>query len=174
MGGPSRVLSFTAEILQRGVNPFVPVSPIRSRRLRSEGRGPLPVLLRINGGPTKAWRTNLMPDGHGGFLLYLHGPARRGAGVRVGDRVRISIELDRRYRGGPQHRMPPTLRAGLARVPSAARHWSALVPSRKKEVLRYLARLRGSEARARNIALTLRALSGARVRFLGQEWIDGR
>lgn len=115
-----------------------------------------------------------MPVGDGSYYLYLHGPARQQAAVQVGDRVRCELEYDARYRNGPQHRMPSALRAALVAEPTAARNWTDLPPSRKKEVLRYLAGLQGAEVRARNIARVLAALSGRRVRFLGRDWVDGR
>lgn len=115
-----------------------------------------------------------MPVGDGSYLLYLHGPARRAAGVSVGDRVRVEVEFDLSYRNGPLHRMPRTMRAALDRHPAAGRNWSRLPPSRRKEVLRYLARLKDAEVRERNVARALAALSGRTVRFLGRTWSGGR
>ena len=130
--------------------------------------------LRLNGGARRPWRTNLMPAGDGSYYLYLHGPARQDAQVAVGDRVLFELDWDRGYRNGPQHRMPTSLRVALARDAVAARNWSALSPSRKKEVLRYLAHVKDREVRERNVRRALRALSGRKVRFLGRSWAAGR
>jgi uncharacterized protein YdeI (YjbR/CyaY-like superfamily) len=53
---------------------------------------------------------------------------------------------------------------------SALENWEALVPSRKKEVLRYFAALKSPEARARNLERALHVLSGRKGRFLGRSW----
>jgi hypothetical protein len=57
------------------------------------------------------------------------------------------------------HRMPAWFRVPLANNAKAMKGWKALIPSRKKDILRYLSNLTSAEARARNIARTLRAHS---------------
>jgi hypothetical protein len=52
--------------------------------------------------------------------------------------------------------------------------WDVLVPSLRKEVLRYFARLKSAEAQARNLRLIMHVLSGGRGRFLGRSWERGR
>jgi len=81
--------SFTAVIKIRGVNPFILVSAARANAIKPGWRKPLPVYVRINGKPAKAWRINMMPVGGGGFYLYLHGDVRKASGTVVGDRVRV-------------------------------------------------------------------------------------
>ncbi len=53
------------------------------------------------------------------------------------------------------------------------KNWKALIPSRKKEILRYLSRLNSSEARARNLAKALHVLSGETGRFMARAWKNG-
>jgi Domain of unknown function (DUF1905) len=90
--------AFNAVIKVRGVNPFVSVSGFRANALRAGWRKPLPVLVRINGKPANACRTNMMPVGDGSFYLYLHGEIRKASGTTVGDRVRVEIDFDASYR----------------------------------------------------------------------------
>ena len=132
---------FTAVIKIRGVNPFILVSTLRANAIKPGWRKPLPVLVRINGKPEKAWRINMMPVGDGSFYLYLHGDIRKASGTAVGDRVRVEIEFDTGYKNGPQHRMPSWFKQALAGNPQAMKNWTALIPSRKKEILRYFSRL---------------------------------
>ena len=47
------------------------------------------------------------------------------------------------------------------------KNWEALIPSRRKEILRYFARLKSKEARARNLDRALHVLSGRRGRLWG-------
>src|SRR6266436_6197896 len=105
--------TFKAVVKIRGINPFIAVSASRARALKPGWRKPLPVLLRINGKPADASRTNMMPAGDGSFYLYLNGAVRAEAGVSVGDLVHVEIEFDATYRNGPQHSMPSWLKQAL-------------------------------------------------------------
>jgi Domain of unknown function (DUF1905)/Bacteriocin-protection, YdeI or OmpD-Associated len=164
---------FHALIGIRGINPFVLVSASRADAIRPGWRKPVPVLVRINGGPTRPWRTSMMPVGDGRYFLYLHGDIRKASNSTVGDRVRVEIEFDERYRGGPRHIMPRWFKRGLALNPRALENWAALVPSRRKEMLRYFSRLKTPNAWARNLAGALLVLSGENGRFMGRTWKGG-
>ncbi len=166
-------LGFTAVIKIRGVNPFILVSAARANAVKPGWRKPLPVLMRINGKPAEAWHVNMMPVGDGSFYLYLHGDVRKASGTVVGDRVRVEIDFDPSYRNGPQHPMPAWFRQALAGNPQAMKNWIALIPSRKKEILRYFSRLNSSEARTRNLAKALDVLSGETGRFMARAWKNG-
>src|ERR1700758_3788595 len=107
----------------QGVNPFVEVSSSQANALKPGWRKPLPVLVRINGQPVTAWRTNMMPDGKGNFYLYLPGNMRKVSGARVGDRVRVEIQFDAAYRNGPQHPVPKWFKQALECNPQARKNW---------------------------------------------------
>src|SRR5882724_3315268 len=128
-------IRFTAIIRIRGINPFVRISAGRAKAIRPEWRKPMPVLVRVNDQPLKAWRINMMPAGDGSFYLYLHGDVRKASRTAVGDRVRMEVEVDAAYRNGPQHRMPPWFKRELDEDPRATENWRRLPPSRKKEML---------------------------------------
>lgn len=165
-----KTCTFRGLVQIRGVNPYVLVGPELAEALRAGWRRPLPVLVRLNGVPLAGHRTNLMPVGDGNFYLYLNGIVRKEATVSLGDRVRLDLAFDTKYRNGPQHPMPVWFRKALEENPTARKSWDALIPSRRKEVLRYFANLKSPEARARNLARALRALSGTRDRFMGRTW----
>jgi Domain of unknown function (DUF1905)/Bacteriocin-protection, YdeI or OmpD-Associated len=171
--GVSMRLRFTATIAIRGINPFILVTARRAKAIKRGWRKPLPVLVRLNDAPAEAWRINMMPVGDGSFYLYLHGEIRKASGATVGDRVLVEIEFDGAYRTGPQHAMPRWFKQALAANTKAKESWIALVPSRKKEILRYFARLTSQEARTRNLARALHVLSGKRGRFMGRAWKHG-
>ena len=153
---------FTRRIAIRGINPYLVVSAREASRLKPGWRRALPVLVTIDGQPPKPARVNLMPAGDGSFYLYLNGPLRAASGCAVGDRVTAELCFDAAYRGGPTHRMPASLRAALRAEPKASQAWKALIPSRQKEILRYLATLRSDAARERNVAKILRMLKSPR------------
>ena len=165
---------FRAVIRIRGVNPYVLVSAARARAIKPGRRTPIPVLLRVNGQPTTPWRMNMMPAGDGTFFLYLHGQVRKTSRTKVGDRVAIEVAFDAKYRNGPQHPMPAWFAAALRQAPVARKNWDALIPSRKKEILRYLSWLKSPEARARNVERALHVLSGRKARFMARAWEKGR
>ena len=77
-------LSFTAVIKIRGINPFILVSAARANVLKPGWLKPLPVLVKINSKPEKAWPINMMPIGDGSFYLYLHGDVRKASETVVG------------------------------------------------------------------------------------------
>lgn len=166
-------LRFRATIEIRGANPYVRVSARRAQVLQSGRRKPMPVLVRINGKPHRPWRINMMPAGDGSFYLYLHGEVRRASRTKVGETVSVSVRFDAAYRGGPMHPMPAWFRVPLLKNKKAEKAWNALSPSRKKEIVRYLAALKSEEARARNVARSLRMLSGTSGRFMGRAWRNG-
>ena len=168
-----KILTFRGTIRIRGINPYIAVSAARSAALKPGWRRPLPVLLRINGKPRDACRTNMMPAGDGSYYLYLNGKVRSGAAVNVGDVAQVELQFDKGYRNGPLHSMPGWFKQALQQNSSAQKNWDALTPSRKKEVLRYFAGLKSTEARARNLAKAMRVLSGETDRFMARTWQNG-
>ena len=164
------MIRFRAAIRILGVNPYVLVSAERAATLKSGWRKPMPVRVRVNGAPRTPWRINMVPVGNGDFYLYLHGDVRRASKTGVGQRVAIEVTFDAAYRNGPMHRMPEWFRDPLMSHRRAAAAWTHLPPSRKKEILRYLARLKSPEARNRNIQRALAVLSGRPERYMGRAW----
>jgi hypothetical protein len=165
-------LRFRSEIEINKINPYVRVSAAQAGRLKRHWRKPLPVCFRVNGTPNVPWRVNLMPIGDGDFYLYLHGEVRKVSGTKVGDTVALEVQFDDEYRDGPVHPMPPWFGAALDRNLRAKQAWSALVPSRQKEILRYFSRLKSPEAKARNMQRAMHVLSGGRARFMARSWND--
>lgn len=163
-------MKFKAEIMLRGINPFVLVSAARAKKIREGWNKPMPVRVQVNGEPNPAWRINIMPAGDGSFYLYLDGNVRAASGTKVGDKVEVSVAFDGDYRSGPQHAMPPEFSARLRGDVAARARWEALSPSLQKEVLRYLANLKSEEAKHRNIERAIRVLGGEKERFLGRDW----
>jgi hypothetical protein len=165
---------FRAKMRIRIGNPYVLISAERAKAIRSGWRKPMPVLVRINGEPTPPWRINLMPIGDGRFYLYLHGDVRKASATKVGDTVDVDVRFDPKYRNGPMHPMPAWFRRPLDADPKARRGWDMLIPSRQKEILRYLSWLRSEEARERNVAKAIRVLSGSKERYMARSWSEGR
>jgi hypothetical protein len=163
-------LRFRAAIEMNGINPFVLVSAVRAARIRKGWRKPMPVFVRVNGKPEKPWRINLMPVGDGSFYLYLHGNVRKVSDTKAGDSITVELGFDGDYKNGPMHRMPSWFRIALAKNSRARKTWEALIPSRKKELLRYFAGLKSAEAQTRNLHRAIHVLAGGKARFMGRAW----
>jgi hypothetical protein len=154
----------------RDGNPYILVAAAQAKSIKPGWRKPLPVLVRVNAKAAEPWRINMMPVGDGSFYLYLHGDVRRASGTKVGDRVEVELRFDAKYRNGPRHPMPAWFKAALRKNPQAKKNWDALIPSRKKEILRYFVRLKSPEARERNLERALHVLSGRKGRFMARAW----
>jgi Domain of unknown function (DUF1905)/Bacteriocin-protection, YdeI or OmpD-Associated len=174
MRGEAVLLRFSSVIEIRGVNPYVYVDAKLASCLKENWRKPLPVMVQINGQPMTPWRINMMPAGEGNYYLYLHATVRKASGTKVGDRVTVQLSFDNDYRGGPAHVLPTWFSTALEKDPGAKKAWNALIPSRKKEILRYFAGLKSTEARVRNLKRAMEALSGDEVRFMARTWKEGK
>lgn len=163
-------LRFTGTIEILGINPYVLVSAARAATLKPGWRKPMPVLVRINGEPQQPWPINMMPVGNGSFYLYLHGDVRKASHTKVGDRVSAEVRFNPQYRNGPLHPLPRWFSSALRSEPTARAAWTALIPSRKKEILRYLMNLKSTAARERNLTKVIHMLAFKSGRFLGRNW----
>jgi len=172
---PAARLRFRARIEINGINPYVPVRATQAARLKVGWRKPMPVRITVNGEPAAApWRINMMPAGDGSFFLYLHEQVREASDTKVGDVVSVTIEFDEDYRGGPADPVPRWFSAELRRNAAAQKGWKALPPSRQKEIVRYLVRLKSPEAQQRNVQKALHVLAGGKARFMARAWRGGK
>ena len=133
----------------------------------------MPVFVQINRKPDVRWRINMMPIGDGSFYLYLHGYIRKASNTEVGDRVSVDVSFDSEYKNGPQHPMPRWFRSAMNENPRAKKNWKALIPSRKKEILRYFSWLKSQEAIDRNLKRAMHVLLGKPGRFMARPWKNG-
>ncbi len=166
-------LIFSSLMKIRDGNPYVDISKDRVQEIKANWRKPLPVLIRINGKPDKAWKINMMPQGNGGFYLYLHGDVRKASNTKVGDKVEVEIVFDQKYKSGPMHPMPSWFNTALNHNPTAKKNWDKLIPSRQKEILRYFSWLKTPETKERNLQRAMRVLSGKPARFMARSWDKG-
>lgn len=168
------MLKFKGEILIRDGNPYVLVSEDQAKRLHSDWKKPMPVIIQINGKPDDPWHINMMPAGDGTFYLYLHGDVRKASETKVGDIVDVEVRFDEEYENGPQHPIPSWFQKALDEHSTVNKNWEALIPSRKKEILRYFSWLKSAEAVQRNLDKAIHVLSGKEGRFMARSWKDGK
>ena len=129
---------FSAVIYKQGLNPCVDVP---ERIVKSFLRkGYIPVQGRLNGHTFKA---TLVPSGNGKYRLYINGVMRKAANVGVGDRVKVSLEVDTRKRTVP---MPAAFAQALDRTPGARARFEELTASRRKDILLYMNALKRTDS----------------------------
>ncbi|MEY4546791.1 MAG: hypothetical protein RL685_2986 [Pseudomonadota bacterium] len=150
--------AFHARIQLLGINPWVAL-PARelSALFRAAGRDKGPIRVRGFIDDTPFRQTLVKYQGE--WRLYLNTPVRRAAGKDVGERVRVTVELNPT---APREPVPPELKQALAAQPALKAAFAALAPSRRKEICRNLAKLKSAAARERNLQHVLRYLAGER------------
>lgn len=151
-------------------NPYIEISTIQAKQLKEGWKKPMPVLTRINGEPKDWWQINMMPMGDGRFYLYLHGLVRKASNTKVGDTVTVEVKFDSAYKNGPMHPMPVWFQEALDNNKKAKAAWIELIPSRKKEILRYFFWLKSDETKERNLEKAMAVLSGKPGRFMARSW----
>ena len=109
-------------------------------------RGHVPVVGTADGAELTA---NFVPVGDGRHRLFLNATVRGAISKGAGDSVEIRVRLDRRDRT-PETRTPSDLREALAEDGASAA-WEALAPSRRKELLVWLADAKRDQTRAARI-----------------------
>ena len=150
------MLSFIARIQIIGINPYVllPAAVLKDIMQRAgRDKGAIPVKLRIG---EEDFIQNLVKYS-GKWRLYLNTPMRRAAQKDVGDKLEISIDFDPKERDTPMH---PKLKLVFTKNKTAKKAFDALIPSRQKEILRYLNNLKSEESIRKNIEKTLAQLTG--------------
>ena len=107
-------------------------------------RGYVPVTGTVDEAPVT---TTLVPVGGGHHRLFLNSAVRAAIGKGPGDRVQVTVRFD------PTDRMPevPADLQSELKGAEALDAWAALTPSRRKELLVYLADAKRDDTRSRRI-----------------------
>jgi hypothetical protein len=117
------------------------------------GQARPPVRGTVNGTPVRA---RLSVYG-GRTYLGLRAEIRAAAGIAVGDRVDVVLELDDEPR---EVELPEALAQALAGDPGARRAYDALSFTHRREYAEWIATARREETRARRVAKALAMLNG--------------
>ena len=147
-----------------GINPFVfvPEKALKQVFLQAgKDKGPIPIKGILNG---KAYTQSLVRyKGH--WRLYVNTLMLKDSPKRIGEKIRLSVKFDPAERSIPMH---PEFEKALAAAPKALKSLNALIPSRRKEILRYIANLKSDESRKKNIERAIQHLLGKR-NFAGRD-----
>jgi Bacteriocin-protection, YdeI or OmpD-Associated/Domain of unknown function (DUF1905) len=115
------------------------------------GKGRTPVRATFSG---VGYRGSIVTMG-GRFVLGVTRAVMTEAGMKIGDRLDVVVEVDDRPR---EVELPEELRAALAGREELRRAWDTLSYSRRRESVRSIDEAKRPETRARRVATTLRAL----------------
>lgn len=128
--------------------------PVPAEAVAALGAGKKPrVKVTLNG---YTYRTSVAVVG-GFFMLSLSAENREAAGVKPGEAVEVTLELD----SEPLIvTVPDDLAAALANAPGARAAFEALAYSRRKEYVRQVESAKAQETRERRIAGIVAKLSG--------------
>src|SRR5215216_5017512 len=151
--------SFSAKVDKIGINPYVSLPEAVLKTIFQEARkakGPIPVRGTING---KSFTQTLVRY-QGAWRLYINGIMRDAAGIDVGDEAHIQLEFDPAPRVEP---MPPKFEQALAKNTAAKAAFEKLIPSRQKEIMRYLNSMKTEEALDRNIERVIKHLLAEKI-----------
>ena len=163
-GSSALLPAFRVEILIIGVNPYVSV-PDRTLRAvfgqAGKDKGPIPVHGTLDG---HAFIQTLVRFS-GAWRLYINGPMLKAAKKKVGDKVSLRIAFDPRDRSVAMH---PALAEALRKSAKADATFQGLPPSRRKEIMRYIAQLKSEASVSKNVARAIAFLEG-KQRFAGRE-----
>jgi hypothetical protein len=113
----------------------------------------VPVVVTVAG---RTIRTTLTAAGGGGYRLFLDGAIRKAAGVDAGDPVGITLRLDTASR---EPVLPPDLAEALRRSPAAKKEFNHATVALRREVVRYVEKIKRPETRAKHIVRGMRVLA---------------
>ncbi len=153
------MVSFSGLIMIIGVNPYLNVpQKILTAIFKQAGKdkGPIPVTGKLNDKPF----IQTLVRYQGKWRLYLNTPMRKAAGIDVGDKATVEIAFDPKPRVEP---MPPKFKLALSKDKTAKEAYEKLIPSRKKEILRYLNSMKTEASLEKNIEKFLLHLHGKKV-----------
>ncbi|MFD1769895.1 YdeI/OmpD-associated family protein [Sphingobacterium suaedae] len=156
--------TFEATLERIGINPFVFVpDSVLTSLFRDAGRtkGPIPVYGSVNG---KAYTQTLIRY-QGCWRFYINTVMLPNSPKRIGETVELTIAFDPRDRS--LHPDPDFMEA-LVQVPEAHAVFQSLSPSLRNEIIRYIASLKTSASRTKNIQRAIGFLLGNN-RFIGRD-----
>ena len=155
---------FAANIELIGINPFVYIpEEILAALFEQAGKNksPIPVHGTVNG---IAYQQNLMFF-KGEWRLYINTTMLKDSPKRIGENIQITVSFDPSDRTIAPH---PKLTAALNENTEAQDVFKTLPPSRKKEIIRYIAALKTEESIDKNVKKAIAFLLG-NEKFIGRD-----
>jgi hypothetical protein len=109
-------------------------------------RGRVPVAGSLNG---YSFRSSIFPTGDGAHYMAVNKEVRAGAGVAVGDRVKVTMEVDTKPR---TVELAPDIDRALSKSKSVRARFDKLSYTHRKEYVQWIESAKRTETRACRIA----------------------
>lgn len=143
---------FVARIYKVGINPCVKVPRTITAKML-----PLKGYIRVKGTINRfSFYQTLMPVKGEGYRLYVNGPMLKGGHTETGKKAAFVIEQDATSKAS-KVKMNKLLAKKL-KENGALAAFKKLIPSRQKEIVRYLNNLKSDDALQRNVERVIRGL----------------
>ncbi len=156
--------TFSATIDIIGINPFVFVPEdilLAIFRKAGKDKGHIPIKGKINGKPYT--QTLVRYSGH--WRLYINTTMLKDSPKHIGETVALTVDYDPADRSINAH---PKLTNALTGNKPAKTVFDSLPPSRRHEIVRYIAALKTEESIDRNVDKAINFLLG-KERFIGRD-----
>jgi hypothetical protein len=99
-------------------------------------------------------KTALLPMGEGGFIIPLNGKIRKAIGKKMGDKLKVEMELDSR-----QIQPSADFMACLKQEPEAMKFFKTLPGSHQRYFSKWIESAKTSQTKAKRIVMALTAFS---------------
>jgi len=119
-------------------------------------RGRVPVAGTLNG---YAFRSSIFPTGDGAHYMAVNRGVREGAGVEVGDRVRVIMEVDTQPRTVT---VPADLDKALSKSKTVRAQFDKLSYTHRKEYVQWIEAAKRAETRACRISEVIARIKAER------------
>ena len=119
-------------------------------------RGRVPVTGTLNG---YAFRSSIFPTGYGAHYMAVNRGVREGAGVEVGDRVRVIMEVDTQPRTVT---VPADLDKALSKSKTVRAQFDKLSYTHRKEYVQWIEAAKRAETRACRISEVIARIKAER------------
>ena len=123
-----------------------------------DSRKRVPVVVTING---HSYRSTVVPYNGEPAMLPLSAANRNAAGVRAGEEIEVTLEVDNAPR---EAEVPPELAEALAADPAAAAFFESLSYSNKRVFTLNVEGTTNPETKARRVAKAIELMRAGRVR----------
>lgn len=147
-----------------GINPYVQVPERILKRIfkdASKDKGPIPVCGSVNEKPFQQTLVRYQGD----WRLYINTVMLKNSPQRIGEKISIAIAFDPSDRAiKPNSKLVKALKENS----SAKKVFDQLIPSRQKEIVRYIGNLKTKESIDKNIKKVIDHLLG-KEKFAGRE-----
>ncbi len=115
----------------------------------------------------------------GNWRLYINIIMAKAAKIKfsksISEIIGKEVTFDIEHNSKPlEYKMIPFLQDALDKNPVAQSNWEKLIPSRKKEILRYFSWLKTNDAKEKNLKKVIDVLTGKEERFMARSWKNGK